>query len=193
MGDTRDGRDEQGWDHDRRDIERSVREELARWHETELLDDVVDALADVAYPADSETVEAAVETHELTAGDATLPAAEVVRAAPETQFRSAREASVVIERPTVAAALRRIEAASSRWDHREAFRERRDDYEKTLRALEDVTGDDDDEGITVVAEWIVGELAEKDRVPKSRRVRKRAASYCRDDGYEVRDDDWLGA
>lgn len=193
MGDTRDGRDEQSRNRDRRDIERSVREELARWHEVEPPDDVVAALDAVAYPADTEDVAAAVQGFEVAVGDDAVPVAEVVQLAAPVRFRSAREARQTVERPSVAAALRRIEAACQRWDHRDAFRERRAAYEKTLQALEDIDGDDDNEGITVIAAWIVGELAEKDKLPRSRRLRKRAAAFCRDNGYEVRDDDWLGA
>lgn len=193
MGDTREGRDKQGLDRERRDIERAVREELSRWAEAEPPDGVEAALRDVSYPADTETVADAVAGHEVaTEGDA-VPAAEVVRRSEHGPFRSPEEARLVLERPSVAAAMRRIEAASSRWDHREAFRERREAYEKTLRALEAIEGDDENEGVTVVAAWIVGGLRENDSLPASRRVRKRAAAFCRENGYEVRDDSWLGA
>jgi hypothetical protein len=193
MGDTRDGRDEQALNRERRDIERSVREELARWHETEPPEEVADALEDVAYPADVEEVADAVRDFEVAVDGDAISAAEVVTLSNPTRFRSAREARLVIERPSVAAALRRIEVASRRWDHRDAFRERRAAYEKTLQALEAISEDDENEGVTVITAWIVGELAEKDKLPRSRRLRKRAAAFCRDNGYEVRDDDWLGA
>lgn len=193
MGDTREGRDKQGRDRERRDIERAVREELARWTEPEPPDDVEAALRDVSYPADSERVADAVAGYEVATEEDAVPAAEVVRRSERGQFGSPREARLVLERPSVAAAMRRIEAASSRWDHREAFRERREAYEKTLRALEAVEGDDENEGVTAVAAWIVGELGETDSLPASRRVRKRAAAFCRENGYEVRDDSWLGA
>jgi len=193
MGDTRDGRDEQGRDRDRRAIERSVREELARWHEVEPPDEAVAALDDVSYPSDSEAVADAVRGIELSVGEEAIHADEVVALSAPVRFRSAREARLTLRRPSVAAALRRIEGASQRWDHRAAFRERRAAYEKTLRALEAISEDDENEGVTVVTAWIVGELAENDKLPSSRRVRKRAAEFCRENDYEVRDDSWLGA
>lgn len=66
-------------------------------------------------------------------------------------------------------------------------------YEKTFRALEDVTPDDDDEGITVVTDWIVEEIRTTGERPNSKSVRRRARRYCEDNGYEVSNNDWLGA
>lgn len=92
------------------------------------------------------------------------------------------------------AALRRIadaeSAAGRRDDDREAQYEA---YEKTLQALEDVTPEDDDEGITVVTEWIIERMRSTGERPSSRAVRRRAREFCRKNGYEVGDDDWLGA
>ena len=65
-------------------------------------------------------------------------------------------------------------------------------YRKTLRALEDVTPDDDDEGVTVVANWIVEQLETGGERPSSKAVRRRAREYCRTNGYDVSDNDWLG-
>lgn len=65
-------------------------------------------------------------------------------------------------------------------------------YEKTFRSLEDVTPDDNDEGITVVTDWIVQEILTNAARPTSRAVRRRARRYCEDNGYEVSNNDWLG-
>jgi len=65
-------------------------------------------------------------------------------------------------------------------------------YRKTLRALEDVTPDDDDEGIAVVADWIIERLETGDGRPSSKAVRQRAQKYCRQNGYEVSNNDWMG-
>lgn len=66
-------------------------------------------------------------------------------------------------------------------------------YEKTFRALEDVTPDDDDEGISVVSEWIVEQIQANRERPSSRAVRRRARKYCQENGHEIGDNDWLGA
>lgn len=65
-------------------------------------------------------------------------------------------------------------------------------YEKTFRALEDVTPDDDDEGVTVVADWIVERIRATGERPSSRTVRQRARQYCQENGYGISDNDWLG-
>jgi hypothetical protein len=65
-------------------------------------------------------------------------------------------------------------------------------YEKTFDALEDVTPDDD-EGSTVVSEWIVEQIRTDGKRPSSRAVRRRAREYCEANGHEISDDDWLGA
>lgn len=66
-------------------------------------------------------------------------------------------------------------------------------YERTFRALEDVTPTDNDEGIAVVADWIVERLRETGERPSSRAVRQRARKYCQRNGHEIGDNDWLGA
>lgn len=65
-------------------------------------------------------------------------------------------------------------------------------YRKTLQALEDVDGDDDDEGITVVTEWIIDQLEETGKRPSSKAVRRRARDFCEHNDYELPDDSWLG-
>jgi hypothetical protein len=93
-----------------------------------------------------------------------------------------------------------IETALGRIEDAESAEGRRDDdrddqyeaYEKTLRALEDVTPDDDDEGVTVVTDWIVDRMQSTGERPSSRAVRKRAREYCEANDYDVGNDDWLG-
>jgi phytoene/squalene synthetase len=65
-------------------------------------------------------------------------------------------------------------------------------YERTLRALKAVGEDDEDEGIEVVTDWIVERVREDGALPGSRDVRRRAAEFCRANGYAVGDDEWLG-
>jgi len=68
----------------------------------------------------------------------------------------------------------------------------RDGYERTFWELKAIDADDDDEGIQVIADWIVERIHEKETLPASRDVRRQAAKFCRSNGYSVRNDDWLG-
>lgn len=92
------------------------------------------------------------------------------------------------------AAIERISGAESSEGRRDRDRpEQYEAYERTFRALEDISPSDDDEGITVVTDWIVDEIESTGERPSSRAVRKRARQFCRANGYEVSDNDWLGA
>jgi hypothetical protein len=91
-------------------------------------------------------------------------------------------------------AIERIAAAESEAKIRDGDRDQQHEvYEKTFRALEDVTPDDDDEGIAVVTDWIVEQIRADGKRPGSRAVRRRARQYCQKNGYEIGNDDWLGA
>jgi hypothetical protein len=95
---------------------------------------------------------------------------------------------------SIESALDRIEAAESAEGRRDDDREAQyEAYERTFRALAEVTPDDDDEGVTVVSRWIVDRMEETGERPSSRAVRKRAREYCEHNGYEVGDDEWLGS
>jgi hypothetical protein len=193
MGDTRDGRDEQANRELDRQLERAVREELERWHETEPPRELEDALEALEYPVTAERVAEAVGDYEVPVGDETIPVAEIVERSNRDRFDDAEDARYRIRRPSVAASLRRLLAVSRDAGLEDDFREREDAYERTLRALEDVTADDEDEGIAVVTAWVAEQVQTDGGLPPSRRVRNRAAEFCRENGYEVRDDSWLGA
>jgi hypothetical protein len=193
MADTRDSRDDQALNVDRRQQERAMREELAQFRGAEHHEDLSATLDGLDYPAPAEAVAEALAGHTVDAADTTLPAAEVVERSARATFESTADVRTRLSRPTVAAAMRRLEAASRETDLRAAFREREAAYQRTFRALESIDELDDDEGIPVVAAWIMSETYGNGRFPKSRGVRKYAATYCRDNGYKVRDDDWLGA
>ena len=91
-------------------------------------------------------------------------------------------------------AIERIAEAESEANVRDDDREQQHEvYEKTFHALEDVAPDDEDEGITVVTEWIVEQIQSTGKRPSSRAVRRRARQYCQNNGYAVSDNDWLGA
>jgi hypothetical protein len=89
--------------------------------------------------------------------------------------------------------MSRIETAGGRPDGNKDCPHQYEAYEKTLRMLEDIDGDDDDEGIAVVTDWLIEQIGTKDQRPSSRAVRKQATKFCRENGYRVRDDSWPGA
>jgi len=193
MGDTKEGREDQAQAEDRRQLERAIREELERWHETEPPRELEDALEDLTYPATADEVAAEVGDYEVSVGDEAIPVAEVVERSSVERFESVEEAHFRIQKPSVAASLRRLRAASDDAGLGSEYRAKEDTFEKTLRALEDIDADDDDEGVAAVTAWVVDVLQETGSLPKSRRVRNYAAEFCRDNDYEIRDDDWLGA
>ena len=63
---------------------------------------------------------------------------------------------------------------------------------KTFEPLRDLDGDDDDALVSAVADWNTEQIHENDKVPGSRSVRRQAAKLCRANGYQIRNDDWLG-
>jgi hypothetical protein len=65
-------------------------------------------------------------------------------------------------------------------------------YRKTLEALASIEADDEDEGVTVVANWVVEQIESTGQRPSSKAVRQRAVTFCRNNGYDVPNDDWLG-
>lgn len=65
-------------------------------------------------------------------------------------------------------------------------------YEKTLEAVKDIDADDDDEGVFVVTTWIVEQLEETGERPSSKTVRSKAREFCRENGYDVSNNAWLG-
>jgi hypothetical protein len=194
MGDTKEGREDQAQTELERQQQRAVREELERWHETEPPRELADALESLSYPVTADEVAEAVGDYEVAVSDdEVIPVAEIVERSTVERFDSAEEARERIQKPSVAASLRRLRAASDEVGLGSEYRAKADTFEKTLRALENVDADDDDEGVAAVTAWVVEHLEESGSLPKSRRVRNFAAAFCRERGYEVRDDDWLGA
>lgn len=194
MGDTREGREDQAQDELERQQQRAVQEELDRWHETEPPRELADALESLSYPVTADEVAETVGDYEVAVGDdEAIPVAEIVERSTVERFDSPDEARERIQKPSVAASLRRLRAASDDVGLGSEYRAKADTFEKTLRSLENIDADDDDEGVAAVTAWVVEHLDESGSLPKSRRVRNFAAAFCRERGYEVRDDDWLGA
>ncbi|MDH5021555.1 DUF5789 family protein [Halobacterium rubrum] len=194
MGDTRKGREDQAQEELERQQQRAVQEELDRWHETEPPRELEDALESLSYPVTADEVAETVGDYEVAVSDdEAIPVAEIVERSTVEAFDSPDEARERIQKPSVAASLRRLRAASDDGGLGSEYRAKAETFEKTLRALENIDADDDDEGVAAVTAWVVEHLEETGSLPKSRRVRNFAAEFCREHGYEVRDDDWLGA
>ncbi|MFW5917802.1 MAG: hypothetical protein ACOCRD_05275 [Halorubrum sp.] len=212
MADDKSGRDEQARDEDRRQREREIAAELERGDdELERGDDELErgdepeppidaselayfetALEPVTFPATGAEIVSAVGDREVESTVGTYAVADLVPAVDWERFGSPEEVRVRIQRPTIAAAMKRIVEASDPLPNEELDRSQRDAYERTFEALKAIDTDDEDEGIGVVADWIVEQIGEKEAIPGSRDVRRRAATFCRSNGYEIRNDEWLG-
>jgi hypothetical protein len=198
VADDKRGRDKQAQDANRRQRERDILAELERWEETEPpvdereLGDLEVALDSLEFPATGAEVVATVGDRELDSAEGKYTVSELV---PETNgetFEAPEDVRVRVQRPTIAASMKRILEASETVSNVSLGTSQREAYEKTLRALKAVDADDEDEGVRYITDWIVDRIREKDRTPGSRAVRREAAEFCRANGYEVRKDEWLG-
>lgn len=197
MADDKRGRERKARKAERRQIRREIEEELERMDESEPpippeeLADVEVELQELSYPVTgSEVVD--------TAGDTTLEGTEktyqVMELIPDTNatFESPAAVREEIKRPTVAAAMKRIGEASDDLSNGGLSSSQYNTYRKTLVALKEIKPDDNDEGVAVITDWILTHIEEKENLPKSRAVRRRAAKFCRNNGYEIPRDEWMG-
>ncbi|MFD1597406.1 hypothetical protein [Halobellus rarus] len=198
MADDRSGRDKQARDSDRRQRERDLAAELARGDEPEPpfdaadLVDVESELESLTFPATGAEIVAAVGDRAIESPAGRYTIEELVPAADAETFESPVAVSARIQRPTIAAAMKRVVEAADTLPNTELSESQRDAYEKTFRALKAIDADDDDEGIRAIGDWIVERVREKETLPGSRDVRRQAAKFCRANGYQVRNDEWLG-
>jgi len=198
MADNKSGRDKQADDEERRQRERAIETELERGDEPEPpvdeadLDDVESDLEAVSFPATGAAVVAAIGDREVDATDESYAVAELVPDSDAETFEASTDVRVRVQRPTVATAMKRVVEATDRLSGADLGESQRDAYEKTFRELAAIDADDDDEGIRVIGDWIVEQIREKEKLPGSRAVRREAADFCRSNGYEVRNDEWLG-
>lgn len=88
--------------------------------------------------------------------------------------------------------MKRVVEASETLPNTEFSWTQRKAYERTFEELEAIDATDDDEGIQVIADWIVERISEDSTLPSSRAVRREAAKLCRANGLEIRSDEWLG-
>lgn len=198
MADNKNGRDKQAQDAEKRQRERDLASDLARGDEPEppvdpaQLGDLEEELATLSFPATGTDIVASVGDHVI---DSTEGRYAVDALVPETDVETFESPSAVtarIQRPTIAAAMKRIVEATATLSNAELSGSQRDAYEKTFFELRAIDADDDDEGIQAISDWIVERIRSKNALPGSRDVRRQAAKYCRGNGYEVRNDEWLG-
>jgi len=198
MADDKRGRDKQARDEKRRQQERDALEALERSDETEppveetQLQEFETDLDALTFPATGTEIVDTVGDRSIETPDGTETVAALVPDTDEEQFDSPAAVRLRVQRPTIAAAMKRVVEASETLQNTDLGRSQRDAYEKTFRALKAIDADDDDEGIRVVADWIVEQIHEKGALPGSRAVRRKAAKFCRSNGYSIRNDEWLG-
>lgn len=198
MADDKDGREKQARGADRRQRERAIAEELERQDETEPpvetgeLDDVEAELESLEFPATGAETVAAVGDREIEAGDRTYEIRDLVPDTDAETFDAPSDVRRRVQRPTIAATMTRIVEANEANPNVDFGASQRESYEKTFRALKSIDADDDDEGVRVVGDWILEQIRDEGEFPESRAVRRKGAEFCRSNGYQVRDDEWLG-
>jgi len=198
MADDRRGRDKQAHDAEHRQQEREIATELERADEKEprvIAEELTGFEAEldaVSFPATGAEVVETIGDVQIDSVEGSVSIAELVPETDEETFDSSAAVRVQVQRPTVAAAMKRVVEASDTLQNPEFRWSQRKAYEQTFQELEEIDADDDDEGIHAITEWIVERIHDKEALPNSRDVRREAAKFCRRNGYEVRNDEWLG-
>jgi hypothetical protein len=146
----------------------------------------------VSFPATGSEVVTAVGDHQVDAGDGTYAVADLLPDSELDRFVEPAEVRDRIQRPTVAATMKRIVERADEAGATDLEGSQWSAYERTFLELAAIDAVDEDEGITVVGDWVVERIDETGSLPGSRGVRRRAAKFCRANGYEVRNDEWLG-
>lgn len=198
MADDKRGREKQAQDEDKRQRQRDMNAEIERGDEAEpsvetaVLGDLEDELETLEYPATGATVVAAVGDREIEAVTGTFTVDELIPDTERESFEDPEEIRIRVQRPTIAAAMARVADAGETLPDVEFSTSQLNAYERTFQELRAIDADDDDEGIRVVGDWFVEQVQETGKLPGSRALRRRAAKFCRANGYEVRNDEWLG-
>ncbi|WP_336326630.1 hypothetical protein [Halovenus sp. HT40] len=195
MADNKSGRDKQAHDEAKRQQKREMIAQLERMDETEPpvpesdLGELKEELEDVEFPATG--AELVAEVGGVLVYDEYV-AADLIPETDNDRYETPGAVTAQVQRPTVASAMKRITEVSEGVRGIEFGRSQWDAYQKTLRALAAIDADDDDETVTMITEWIVEQIEGKEKLPGSRDVRRQAAKFCRAEGYEISDNDWLG-
>lgn len=198
MPDDKRGREKQARDAQNRQHQRDIVNALRRGDEpeppiqTEELDEIEQELDSLSFPATGREVVESIGDRPIKSIDRSLTIENLL---PETRRETFETPAAVrerLERPSIAVAMKRILEASDRLPGDKLQAAQWDTYERTFQELQAIDAVDEDEGIQVVSDWIVERIKDKGKLPGSRDVRRRAATYCRANGYEVRNDEWLG-
>lgn len=196
MADDKEGREDQAQREEQRQRRREVEEALERGDEPEppVAEPLAtDALEPVSFPATAADVVAAAGDRTVHADDGDHAVADLLAEADAETFESPDAVVERVARPTVAAAMKRVVEAGTELADPHTQGSQYEAYERTFRALRAVDAVDDDAVIDEVADWLADRIAEKGKLPGSRQVRRQAAKVVRAHGYEVRNDEWLGA
>ncbi|SFR42170.1 DUF5789 family protein [Halogeometricum limi] len=198
MADNKTGRDKQARDAERRQQQREIDAELERGDEEQPPDESTESvdleaeLEALNFPATGSDIVAAIGDWAVESAEGSYSIEELVPKADDETFDSPDAVRVLVQVPTVSAAMKRIVEASKTLSNTEFSWAQRKTYETTFQELKAIDSVDDDEGIQVISDWVVEQIHDKEKLPSSRAVRREAAKFCRANGYEVRNDEWLG-
>jgi hypothetical protein len=198
MADDKNGREKQAQGADKRQRERDIDVEVERGDEPEPpveaaeLNDFESELESLAFPATGTETVATVGDREIESANGSYTIEELVPETDEETFDSPAAVRVLVQRPTVAAAMKRVIEASKTLPNTDLPWSQRKAYEMTFQELKAIDADDDDEGIQAISDWVVERIRTKEKLPSSRDVRRQAVKFCRANGYQVRYDEWLG-
>ncbi len=198
MPDDKRGREKQARNADLRQRERAIAAELERMDEPEPAFDEGElaffeaALEEFEFPATGDEIVTSMGHRELEGSETSYRVGELL---PATETETFEDPTVVrkrVQRPAVAKAIKRIVEATESVPDAKLSGSKRTAYAKTFRKLEDIDAVYGDDGINVVTNWVIDELEETGKLPDSRAIRRRAGRYCRETGYEIENDEWLG-
>ena len=198
MADDKRGREKQARDAEGRRRDRDLEAALTRGDEPEpsiegvALTEVESGLESLEFPTTGAEVVATVGDREIESVDGSYPIEALLPELGSETFDSPAAVRVVIQRPSVAAAMKQVIEASDTLPNTELAWSQRKAYELTFQELGAIDAADDDEGIQAVSDWIVERIHDTETLPSSRDVRREAAKFCRRRGYQIRADEWLG-
>jgi hypothetical protein len=198
MADDKRGREKKTADAERRQRTRDIATELEHGDDPEPpvdpeeLADIDSELESLSFPATGAEIVGTVGDREVRSATGSYTLEELIPDTDSERFDSPRAVHVRIQRPTVAATIKRVVEASHGLPNADRFGSQREAYTKTFHELTVIDADDDDEVVLAIGDWIVEQIRENDELPSSRAVRRQAAKICRANGYRVRDSDWLG-
>ena len=85
--------------------------------------------------------------------------------------------------------VEKVLGTREQYEAKQKGRSRRRAYEKSIEEVRDVAGTTEAKQL---AQWIEEYVRDERELPTSRQVRKEGAEICRDAGYSVSTNDWLG-